>query len=233
MVKEKIKTKFEEYNLSLTEKQLQQFEHYYNLLIEWNNKFNLTAITELDAVIEKHFIDSVLPLSNLKQQKVVDIGAGAGFPSIPLKIMNPDIELVMVDSVNKKVTFLQAVIEVLGLTNTRAIHSRVEDLGLNPNFREKFDIVVARAVASLNTLCEYTLPFVRLGGKFVAYKSIEVENELETAKKAIQTLGGTLKTVEKFEIGENTRATVVITKSTKTPPKYPRSKNKPRLEPIV
>lgn len=233
MVKEKIKTKFEEYNLSLTEKQLQQFEHYYNLLIEWNNKFNLTAITELDAVIEKHFIDSVLPLSNLKQQKVVDIGAGAGFPSIPLKIMNPDIELVMVDSVNKKVTFLQAVIEVLGLTNTRAIHSRVEDLGLNPNFREKFDIVVARAVASLNTLCEYTLPFVRLGGKFVAYKSIEVENELETAKKAIQILGGTLKTVEKFEIGENTRATVVITKSTKTPPKYPRSKNKPRLEPIV
>ena len=233
MVKEKIKTKFEEYNLSLTEKQLQQFEHYYNLLIEWNNKFNLTAITELDAVIEKHFIDSVLPLSNLKQQKVVDIGAGAGFPSIPLKIMNPDIELVMVDSVNKKVTFLQAVIEVLELTNTRAIHSRVEDLGLNPNFREKFDIVVARAVASLNTLCEYTLPFVRLGGKFVAYKSIEVENELETAKKAIQILGGTLKTVEKFEIGENTRATVVITKSTKTPPKYPRSKNKPRLEPIV
>ena len=233
MVKEKIKTKFEEYNLSLTEKQLQQFEHYYNLLIEWNNKFNLTAITELDAVIEKHFIDSVLPLSNLKQQKVVDIGAGAGFPSIPLKIMNPDIELVMVDSVNKKVTFLQAVIEVLGLTNTRAIHFRVEDLGLNPNFREKFDIVVARAVASLNTLCEYTLPFVRLGGKFVAYKSIEVENELETAKKAIQILGGTLKTVEKFEIGENTRATVVITKSTKTPPKYPRSKNKPRLEPIV
>ena len=233
MVKEKIKTKFEEYNLSLTEKQLQQFEHYYNLLIEWNNKFNLTAITELDAVIEKHFIDSVLPLSNLKQQKVVDIGAGAGFPSIPLKIMNPDIELVMVDSVNKKVTFLQAVIEVLGLTNTRAIHSRVEDLGLNPNFREKFDIVVARAVASLNTLCEYTLPFVRLGGKFVAYKSIEVENELEAAKKAIQILGGTLKTVEKFEIGENTRATVVITKSTKTPPKYPRSKNKPRLEPIV
>ena len=233
MVKEKIKTKFEEYNLSLTEKQLQQFEHYYNLLIEWNNKFNLTAITELDAVIEKHFIDSVLPLSNLKQQKVVDIGAGAGFPSIPLKIMNPDIELVMVDSVNKKVTFLQAVIEVLGLTNTRAIHSRVEDLGLNPNFREKFDIVVARAVASLNTLCEYTIPFVRLGGKFVAYKSIEVENELEAAKKAIQILGGTLKTVEKFEIGENTRATVVITKSTKTPPKYPRSKNKPRLEPIV
>ena len=233
MVKEKIKTKFEEYNLSLTEKQLQQFEHYYNLLIEWNNKFNLTAITELDAVIEKHFIDSVLPLSNLKQQKVIDIGAGAGFPSIPLKIMNPDIELVMVDSVNKKVTFLQAVIEVLELTNTRAIHSRVEDLGLNPNFREKFDIVVARAVASLNTLCEYTLPFVRLGGKFVAYKSIEVENELEAAKKAIQILGGTLKTVEKFEIGENTRATVVITKSTKTPPKYPRSKNKPRLEPIV
>ena len=233
MVKEKIKTKFEEYNLSLTEKQLQQFEHYYNLLIEWNNKFNLTAITELDAVIEKHFIDSVLPLSNLKQQKVVDIGAGAGFPSIPLKIMNPDIELVMVDSVNKKVTFLQAVIEVLGLTNTRAIHSRVEDLGLNPNFREKFDIVVARAVASLNTLCEYTLPFVRLGGKFVAYKSIEVENELENAKKAIQILGGNLKSVEKFEIGENTRAIVTITKSTKTPPKYPRGKNKPRLEPIV
>ena len=233
MIKEKIKNKFKEFEIDLTEKQLQQFEHYYNLLIEWNNKFNLTAITELDAVIEKHFIDSVLPLKDLKQQRVMDIGAGAGFPSIPLKIVNPDIELVMVDSVNKKVTFLQAVIEVLGLTNARAIHSRVEDLGVNPNFREKYDIVVARAVAGLNTLCEYALPFVRLGGKFVAYKSIEVENELETSKKAIQILGGTLKNVDKYQIGENTRAIVVITKSAKTPPKYPRSKNKPRLEPIV
>ena len=233
MIKEKIKNKFKEFEIDLTEKQLQQFEHYYNLLIEWNNKFNLTAITELDAVIEKHFIDSVLPLKDLKQQRVMDIGAGAGFPSIPLKIVNPDIELVMVDSVNKKVTFLQAVIEVLGLTNARAIHSRVEDLGINPNFREKYDIVVARAVAGLNTLCEYTLPFVRLGGKFVAYKSIEVENELETSKKAIQILGGTLKNVDKYQIGENTRAIVVIAKSTKTSPKYPRSKNKPRLEPIV
>ena len=233
MIKEKIKNKFKEFEIDLTEKQLQQFEHYYNLLIEWNNKFNLTAITELDAVIEKHFIDSVLPLKDLKKQRVMDIGAGAGFPSIPLKIVNPDIELVMVDSVNKKVTFLQAVIEVLGLTNARAIHSRVEDLGINPNFREKYDIVVARAVAGLNTLCEYTLPFVRLGGKFVAYKSIEVENELETSKKAIQILGGTLKNVDKYQIGENTRAIVVIAKSTKTSPKYPRSKNKPRLEPIV
>lgn len=233
MIKEKIESKFNEFGIKLTERQLQQFEHYYNLLIEWNNKFNLTAITEPDAVIEKHFIDSVLPLRDLKSQKVIDIGAGAGFPSIPLKIMNPDIELVMVDSVNKKVTFLQAVIEVLELSNTRAIHSRVEDLGINPNFREKFDIVVARAVASLNTLCEYTLPFVRLGGKFVAYKSVEVENEVETAKKAIQTLGGTLKSLEKYEMGENTRAIVVITKSQKTPPKYPRGKNKPRLEPII
>lgn len=233
MVKEKIKNKFNEFDIELSEKQLQQFEHYYNLLIEWNNKFNLTAITEIDAVIEKHFIDSILPLKNLKNQKIIDIGAGAGFPSIPLKIMNPDIELVMVDSVNKKITFLQAIIEVLGLKNARAIHSRVEDLGLNPNFREKYDIVVARAVAGLNTLCEYTLPFVRLGGKFVAYKSIEVENELENAKKAIQILGGNLKSVEKFEIGENTRAIVTITKSTKTPPKYPRGKNKPRLEPII
>ena len=233
MIKEKIKNKFKEFEIDLTEKQLQQFEHYYNLLIEWNNKFNLTAITELDAVIEKHFIDSVLPLKDLKKQRVMDIGAGAGFPSIPLKIVNPDIELIMVDSVNKKVTFLQAVIEVLGLTNARAIHSRVEDLGINPNFREKYDIVVARAVAGLNTLCEYTLPFVRLGGKFVAYKSIEVENELETSKKAIQILGGTLKNVDKYQIGENTRAIVVIAKSTKTSPKYPRSKNKPRLEPIV
>ena len=233
MIKEKIATKFKEFDINLSEKQLQQFEQYYNLLIEWNNKFNLTAITELDAVIEKHFIDSVLPLQNLKNQKVIDIGAGAGFPSIPLKILNPDIELVMVDSVNKKITFLQAVMDVLGLKNARAIHSRVEDLGINPNFREKFDVVVARAVASLNTLCEYTLPFVRLGGKFVAYKSIEVENEVETSKKAIQILGGTLKSLEKYEIGENTRAVVVITKSQKTPPKYPRGKNKPRLEPIV
>lgn len=233
MIKEKIESKFNEFGIRLTERQLQQFEHYYNLLIEWNNKFNLTAITEPDAVIEKHFIDSVLPLRDLKSQKIIDIGAGAGFPSIPLKIVNPDIELVMVDSVNKKVTFLQAVIEVLELSNTRAIHSRVEDLGINPNFREKFDIVVARAVAALNTLCEYTLPFVRLGGKFVAYKSVEVENEVETAKKAIKTLGGTLKSLEKYEMGENTRAIVVITKSQKTPPKYPRGKNKPRLEPII
>lgn len=233
MIKEEIAKKFQEVKIDLTETQLQQFEDYYNLLIEWNNKFNLTAITELNDVIEKHFIDSVLPLDNLNKLKVIDIGAGAGFPSVPLKIMNPDIELVMVDSVNKKITFLNEVINKLGLNNARAIHSRVEDLANNPNFREKFDLGVARAVACLNTLSEYVLPFVRLGGKFVAYKSVAAEEELKTAEKAIKILGGTLKDVKSYNLGDNTRVVITINKSIKTPPKYPRDKNKPRLSPIV
>ena len=233
MIKEEIAKKFQEVNVEITEAQLQQFEDYYNLLIEWNNKFNLTAITELNDVIEKHFIDSVLPLNNLNKLKVIDIGAGAGFPSVPLKIMNPDIELVMVDSVNKKITFLNEVINKLCLKNTKAIHSRVEDLANNPNFREKFDLGVARAVASLNTLSEYVLPFIRLGGKFVAYKSVAAEEELKTAEKAIKILGGTLKDVKNYTLGDNTRVIITINKTIKTPPKYPRDKNKPRLDPII
>jgi len=233
MIKEEIAKKFQEVNVEITEAQLQQFEDYYNLLIEWNNKFNLTAITELNDVIEKHFIDSVLPLNNLNKLKVIDIGAGAGFPSVPLKIMNPDIELVMVDSVNKKITFLNEVINKLCLKNAKAIHSRVEDLANNPNFREKFDLGVARAVASLNTLSEYVLPFIRLGGKFVAYKSVTAEEELKTAEKAIKILGGTLKDVKNYTLGDNTRVVITINKTIKTPPKYPRDKNKPRLNPII
>ena len=233
MIKDEIAKKFQENNIEINETQLQQFEEYYNLLIEWNNKFNLTAITELDEVIEKHFIDSVLPLKNLNKLKIIDIGAGAGFPSVPLKIMNPDIELVMVDSVNKKITFLNEVINKLGLKNAKAVHSRVEDLANNPNYREKFDLGVARAVASLNILSEYVLPFVRLGGKFVAYKSVTAEEELKIAKNAIKILGGTLKGVENYSLGENSRVIITINKTLKTPPKYPRDKNKPRLSPIV
>ena len=233
MIKEEILKKFQEVEIEINETQLQQFEDYYNLLIEWNNKFNLTAITELNDVIEKHFIDSVLPFKDLNKQKIIDIGAGAGFPSVPLKIMNPDIELVMVDSVNKKITFLNEVINKLNFKNARAIHSRVEDLANNPNFREKFDLGVARAVASLNTLSEYVLPFVRLGGKFVAYKSVAAEEELKTAEKAIKVLGGTLKDIKNYTLGDNTRVVITINKTIKTPPKYPRDKNKPRLNPIV
>jgi 16S rRNA (guanine527-N7)-methyltransferase len=232
--REKLKSKFAEYNITLNDTQILQFEQYYNLLIEWNNKFNLTAITDEDEVIEKHFLDSVLPKTLFNENaKVIDIGAGAGFPSIPLKIMRPDLSFILIDSVNKKVTFINEVISKLKLNNTTAIHTRIEELAVNPAYRECFDVCVSRAVARLNTLVEYSLPFVKLGGDMLAYKSKQIDEEIKEAKKAISILGGTIKELAVNNFDDNDRNVVVINKISTTPAKYPRPKNLPRTKPLV
>ena len=211
---------------------LEKFDEYRSLLKWWNeNRCNLTAITN-DAEIEvKHFIDSLYGEKFIKKNAtVLDVGSGAGFPGLPLKIVRDDINLTMLDSVNKKVEFLKAVIEKLNLSNVRAIHSRVEDLSKN----EKYDVVLSRAVASLRTLLEYTLPFLRVGGIFIAYKSGEVEEELNEAKNALFVLNGKIVKTETFMI-ENSdikRTLIIIEKIKETDKKYPRSKNAPRLKPL-
>lgn len=207
-----------------------KFEKYYQMLIEWNNKFNLTAITEYEDVKIKHFADSLCGQRFIKSgATVLDIGAGAGFPSLPIKIIRDDIDLTLIDSVNKKVGFLNEVIRALNLNNARALHTRVEDF---PK-KESFDIVLSRAVASLNTLCEYALPFVKVGGLFIAYKSEKTEEEIELAKNALLILGGKIvdTTTEQVQDGI-VRRLIVIEKVKNSPAKYPRTKNLPRVKPL-
>lgn len=208
-----------------------KFDLYYNLLIEWNEKFNLTSITEKDKVELLHFKDSILPADLLPLNcTVLDIGSGAGFPAIPLKIVRDDLSITMVDSVNKKVTFLNEVIDRLGLKNIKAVHKRIEEL----NKEEKFDVVTSRAVAPLNVLCEYCLPFVKKNGFMLAYKSSNILEELDGAKKAIKILGGEEALIKEIELNEEIKRTFVIIKKVKdTPLSYPRGGNKPRLKPIV
>lgn len=229
-----IKELFDKNNIELTEKQLQDFNYYYLMLVEWNEKFNLTAITDIQDVVEKHFIDSLACLKDLNQdQKIIDIGAGAGFPSIPLNIMNRNLNIIMVDSVNKKVSFLQEVIKTLKFSKTVALHTRIEDLATNTTYREKFDTCLSRAVARLNTLIEYSLPLLRIGGKMIAYKSKLVDEEVEEASAAIRKLGGKVEDIEKFDIVGQKRALVKIIKKSPTPAQYPRKNNKARTQPIV
>jgi 16S rRNA (guanine(527)-N(7))-methyltransferase GidB len=223
-----METLYEKYKNIKDEQIKQRFEKYYELLIQWNEKFNLTAITEKTAVEIKHFADS-LAASEIIKGKVIDIGAGAGFPSIPLKIVNPSLYITMIDSSNKRVTFLKEVIEQLGLEKAEAMHSRAEDL----KERECFDFAVARAVAPLSTLAEYLIPFVKKGGKMIAYKSDNIEEEMKEAKTAIKILGGTKTEVIKIPLdSETVRSLVIVTKGRPTPKKYPRGANKPRLNPL-
>ena len=208
-----------------------EFSQYYDLLIEWNNKFNLTAVTERDQVELLHFKDSILPIDLIPEtSSVLDVGSGAGFPAIPLKIVREDLSVTMIDSVNKKVTFLNEVIKTLGLKNTEAQHKRIEDIEKS----KKYDVVTSRAVAPLNVLCEYCLPFVKKGGFMLAYKAVGVEEELKEAKKAIEILGGGEEKIIIRELSpEIKRAFVIIKKIKDTPSSYPRGGNKPRLKPIV
>ena len=232
--KEKLQSKFLDYNITLTEEQVEQFDKFYHLLIEWNEKCNLTAITDEDEVIEKHFIDSVLPHALIPENsKIIDIGAGAGFPSIPLKILRPDLNFILIDSVNKKVTFINEVISQLSFVGIVAIHTRIEELAINPAYRENFDICISRAVARLNTLTEYSLPFVKIGGQMLAYKSKQIDDELQEAKKVIKLLGGSLKVLSVNNLENSDRNVVVIEKISQCPDKYPRQKNLPRTKPIV
>lgn len=234
MDKNFLKQIFEKYDIALSEVQVAQFENYFNLLIETNKVLNLTAITEEKDVIIKHFLDSVLPIKNFPQgTKVVDVGSGAGFPAIPLKIVRPDLEIVMVDSLNKRVKFLQKVISCLNLEKIYAKHDRIEDFARNN--RESFDISTARAVASLNTLVEYLLPLTKIAGKAVIYKSSKLEEEMQISKKAIDVLGAKIDKIEHFFIKECDieRNVLILSKIKQTPNKFPRDKNKPKTNPIV
>ncbi len=205
------------------------FDCYFELLVFWNERFNLTAITEKDEVEVKHFIDSLSSVDLISENaSLLDIGSGAGFPSLPLKIVRPDITLTMVDSVNKKVGFLNEVVKRLNLEGAEAIHSRAEDLDKD----KKYDFVVSRAVASLSTLLEYCLPFVKEGGYLIAYKSEKTDEEILESKNALTILGGTIdKVVDKSHNGLN-RKLIVVKKIAPTPKKYPRGKNLPRVKPL-
>lgn len=223
-------------NIEKQEKLIKDNENIFNLyfekLVSYNEKVNLTAITEKDQVFDKHFLDSILPVDIIPQNaRMVDVGTGAGFPSLPLKIVRPDINLTMVDSLNKRINFLNELIVELGIETTN-IHARAEDFALNN--REKFDVAVARAVARLNTLLEYLLPLVKVGGMVLAYKGSSAEEEIEEAKNAISILGGKIKQILHFDLPNNQgeRNIIVVEKIKSTPKQYPRGKNLPKLNPI-
>lgn len=223
--------------ITLSEKQIQQFIRYYELLVEWNSFMNLTAITEYEEVMEKHFVDSLaaVKVCDFHQVKsLIDIGTGAGFPGIPLKIAFPHLEVVLLDSLNKRTKFLNEVIQQLGLENIRTVHGRAEDYAKQKEYREQFDVCVSRAVANLSTLSEYCIPYVRKKGEFISYKSGKIEEEAEQAKKAIFILGGKISKIEKFCLADTDmeRSFIVIDKEKKTPEKYPRKAGMPSKEPI-
>lgn len=223
---------FKKYGFELNDLQVSQFQKYYDMLIETNKVLNLTAITEEKEVMIKHFLDSVLPANEIENSlKIVDVGTGAGFPAIPLKILRSDLQVYMVDSLNKRVNFLNQVIDGLKLDKIQAFHSRAEDFAKNN--REKFDVAVARAVASLDTLVEYLLPLIKVGGCALIYKSSKLQEEMQNAQKAIEVLGGKVEKVLSFQLEEEMERNVLVVKKIKqTPMKYPRDKNKPRLNPI-
>lgn len=207
-----------------TKQIVDNFVKYYNLLIEGNKICNLTAITDEDGVVEKHFYDSIFPQKYFSlNANVLDIGAGAGFPSLPLKLVRDDLSFTLLDSLNKRINFLNNTIQTLNLKNIEAIHGRAEDFAKLSDYREKFDITTARAVANLKILSEYCLPFVKIGGQFIAYKSGNCEEEINEAKQIICELGGKLSKVIDYNIGENSRKLVIIEKTKETPKKYPRS----------
>ena len=229
--------KLNELGIALTDNQKQQFDKFYELLVEWNKVMNLTGITEYEEVNEKHFVDSlsIVKALDIKSVKsVIDVGTGAGFPGIPLKIAFPHLKVVLLDSLNKRINFLNTVIAELGLTDIKTIHGRAEDYAKQTEYREKFDLCVSRAVANLSTLSEYCLPYVSADGLFVPYKSGEIDEELENSKKAVKILGGKIENVVKFQLPgtEIGRSFVKIRKISNTNKKYPRKAGLPAKEPL-
>ncbi|MEG1879782.1 MAG: 16S rRNA (guanine(527)-N(7))-methyltransferase RsmG [Oscillospiraceae bacterium] len=215
-------------NINISDKQMGQFSYYSRLLVEWNEKMNLTTIVDDDGIAIKHFIDSILPLKYIdipNAVKVADVGTGAGFPGLPIKIMREDIHLTLIDSLNKRVNFLKEVTDKLELSCVDCVHGRAEELGRNAIYREAFDVVVSRAVANLTTLAEYCLPYVKVGGIFIALKAEDIENELASAVEIINNLGCTVLEVIKAPLPKSdiVRNLIVIKKLKSTPSKYPRS----------
>lgn len=221
--------------IELTDSQLNAFETYYDMLIDRNKVMNLTAITEFDEVMDKHFLDSVYLFRSIKLEadyKLIDIGTGAGFPGIPLKIVFPELKITLLDSLNKRVGFINDVIEELNLNDIEAIHGRAEDIARNKAYRASYDIAVSRAVANLSTLSEYCLPFVKIGGKFVSYKSGDCADEVDNAKAAIHLLGGKINKIDEFSYSNNSRSFIVIDKVMNTSSKYPRKAGLPSKKPL-
>lgn len=226
-------------NIKLSSKQKEQFLIYYQELIETNKKVNLTRITDEEDVYQKHFYDSVTPVLEFPDlfkgdKTLCDVGAGAGFPSLPIKILCPDLKVTIIDSLGKRLKFLESLVQKLGLTNVTLVHSRAEDAGQNPALREKFDIVTARAVARMSVLGEYCLPLVKLDGYFVALKGPKADAELTEAKKAIKLLGGKTEKVVELELPNSTdeRTLILVKKLSKTPKKYPRQAGTPNRKPL-
>ena len=232
-----LRDKAKEIGIDLTDLQVDQFNRFYQMMVEKNKVMNLTGITEYGEVVKKHFIDSLSIVKIIdinKVSTVIDVGTGAGFPGIPLKIAFPHLKITLLDSLNKRIKFLNEVINETGLDNISTIHGRAEDFAKQNEYREQFDLCVSRAVANLATLSEYCLPYVKVGGKFVSYKSGEIDDEVENSKTAVKVLGGKISKIEKFQLQGTDigRSFVEIKKVKNTGKKFPRKAGLPAKEPI-
>ena len=233
----KIENNLQKIGMKLDDIKIRQFDEYYRMLVEWNKVMNLTGITEYEDVWEKHYIDSlsIVKIQNMDRfEKIIDVGTGAGFPGIPLKIAFPHLKVTLLDSLNKRIHFLNAVIDRLELKDIYTIHGRAEDYAKQETYREQYDVCVSRAVANLATLSEYCLPYVKIGGMFIPYKSGDIDDEIVDSEKAVKILGGKLLKVEKFELPGTDigRSLVQIEKVKNTGNKYPRKAGMPSKEPI-
>ncbi|MCX7773274.1 MAG: 16S rRNA (guanine(527)-N(7))-methyltransferase RsmG [Clostridia bacterium] len=227
----------EGFGISVDNVKMDRFLAYARLLVEWNEKINLTAITDEEGITIKHFLDSlsIFPLMPQGTKTIIDVGTGAGFPGIPLRIAGENLKVTLLDSLDKRVKFLNEVCQTLGLSNISAVHGRAEDFGADKKYRESFDIAVARAVAGLPVLLEYCLPFVKTGGLFIAMKGPDAKEELKESQKALEVLGGEIQEVKAFKLpfSDNERFVIVVRKCRHTPPAYPRKSGKPTKSPIV
>lgn len=234
---EMLKNRMDRLQIETNENMLEQFDLFYHLLVEWNKVMNLTGITEYEEVVEKHFADSLSLARFLDLNKihtVIDVGTGAGFPGIPLKIAFPHLKVVLLDSLNKRINFLNEVIAKLDLKEIHTIHGRAEEYGRKPEYREQFDLCVSRAVANLSVLSEYCIPYIRIGGIFIPYKSGDIDEEVAASRKAVDILGGQIDHVEKFQLPDTDihRSFVFINKIKNTQKKYPRKAGTPAKEPL-